>query len=154
MDVHDRRIPDDEFATCLRHLPQVCVDLVVEYDGGVLVARRTNEPAEGEWFWPGGRVRKGERLHDAARRVAREELGLSVEIVGRLGVSEHFWDDSSVPGVTERHTVPVVYLVRPRDPTADVQLDDQHDAYRTIDGGGEDIHEYVEEYVRRFDLPQ
>ena len=41
-------------------MPQPCVDLVVEYEGGILLTRRQNEPAKGEWFWPGSRLYKGE----------------------------------------------------------------------------------------------
>jgi len=45
MDVHDGFIPQAEFSTCLDVLPQVCVEVVLERDGEVLVAKRTNEPA-------------------------------------------------------------------------------------------------------------
>jgi len=154
MDVQDGWIPDDEFATCLGHLPQVCVDLVAAMDGGVLLTRRTNEPAKGEWFWPGGRVYKGERLDAAARRVAREELGLEVTAVSRLGVSEHFWADSAVPGVEERHTVPIVYRVETDASVEDVRLDEQHDDHRILRSREPGLHRYVEAYLDRFDLLQ
>ena len=34
MELYDERIPTETFATCLDNMPQPCVDLVVEYDGG------------------------------------------------------------------------------------------------------------------------
>jgi colanic acid biosynthesis protein WcaH len=149
MDVHDEFVPESEFATCLRHTPQPCVDLVVTGGDGVLLARRQKAPAAGEWFWPGSRLYKGERLDDAPARIADEELGLTVASQERLGVSEHFWAESAVPGVDARHTVVVVYRVDPVESVDAVTLDDQHDAARLVsDPAGH--HEYVQEYFERF----
>lgn len=147
MEVHDDWLPADVYATCQRHLPEVCVEVFLEHDGGVLLARRTNEPARGEWFWPGARLYKGERLADAARRVAREELGIDVELGGQLGVYGHFWDRSALPGVDARHTVNVVFRVRPVDEAFEICLDDQHDAYRFVTAIEPDLHEYVRRYL-------
>jgi len=151
MDLQDDHIPEETFATCLNNTPQPCVDLVVEYEGGILLTRRQNEPAKGEWFWPGSRLYKGERLDDAVHRVAREELGLNDVTVERLGVSEHFWDTSSVDGVDSRHTVPVVYRVVPADGQW-VTLDSQHDDYTVVGEPPQRANEYVVEYFERFDI--
>jgi ADP-ribose pyrophosphatase len=153
MDVQDDRIPESTFATCLNNMPQPCVDLVVEYEGGILLTRRQNEPAKGEWFWPGSRVYKGERLDDAAVRVAREELGLESATIERLGVSEHFWAVSSVDGVGSRHTIPMVYRVRPEGDQL-IALDDQHDEYRVVTAPPDGANRYVNEYFERFDLEE
>lgn len=148
MDVHDERIPEDVFGQCLAHLPQACVELVLERDGAVLLARRTNEPAKGEWFWPGSRLYKGERLEDAARRVGREELGIEVELVEQVGVYSHFWETSSVAGTDSRHTVNVVYHVRPVADDPVIELDDQHDDYRFVESVDPEFHEYVRRYLQ------
>lgn len=146
MEIHDEFVPEDLFAEFTARMPQVCVEVVLDTDEGVLLARRTNEPTKGEWFWPGGRLYKGEELESAARRVAREELGIEVEIEERLGVYAHFWETSAVVGEASRHTVNVVFRV-----TAarefEIELDEQHDAYRflsELEGG---LHEYVRRYV-------
>ncbi|EMA22363.1 ADP-ribose pyrophosphatase [Haloarcula argentinensis DSM 12282] len=153
MDIHDERIPTATFATCLDNMPQPCVDLVVEYEGGVVLTRRQNEPAKGEWFWPGSRLFKGERLDDAAPRIAEAELGLTSVETERLGVSEHFWDTSSVDGVDSRHTIPIVYRVVPDD-GEEMTLDDQHDAYQVVTEPPADANRYVSEYFDRFDIGQ
>lgn len=150
MDVHDAWIPEDVFANCLQRLPQVCVEVVLTRPEGVLVARRTNPPAAGEWFWPGSRLYKGERLPDAARRVASEELGLAVTVDRRLGVHEHFWQTAAPDGAGSRHTVNVVYEVSSE--TLDVTLDDQHDRWRMLSEPEADLHEYVREYLSAYDL--
>ncbi|WP_276272924.1 NUDIX domain-containing protein [Haloarcula litorea] len=151
MEVRDERLPEATFATCLENMPQPCVDLVVASGDGVLLTRRQNEPAKGEWFWPGSRLYKGERLDDAAHRVAEEELGLAPVEVERLGVSEHFWDTASVDGVDSRHTIPVVYWVEPVGDQS-VTLDEQHDESRVVTEPPADANEYVVEYFERFDL--
>ena len=51
-------IPDAEWRTIVEHVPIVSVDLIVTHDDGIVLGKRTNEPAKGEWFPPGGRVRK------------------------------------------------------------------------------------------------
>jgi colanic acid biosynthesis protein WcaH len=94
------RIPDDEWATVVRSVPIVSVDLVVVHEGRVALGKRHNEPAKGEWFVPGGRVHKHERLTDAVHRVAEAELGLGVAIERRLGVYEHFYGVADVEGPT------------------------------------------------------
>ena len=151
MDVHDEYVPEETFGECLAHLPQICVEVVVAHDDGVVLARRTNEPAAGEWFWPGGRLYKGERLADAAERIAREELGLPVTVQRRLGVHAHFWDTASVAGADSRHTVNVVFLVSPAG-DLDITLDSQHDDWRLVHGLDGTYHEYVREYVAAYDL--
>lgn len=147
MRVHDEHIPVEAFATIQRHVPEACVELLLEHDGGVLLARRTNEPAKGAWFWPGTRLYKGEGLADAARRVGRDELGIEVELTGQLGVYSHFWDTSAVEGVDARHTVNVVFRATPAEPPPEISLDDQHDAYRFVDGPEPGFHPYVERYL-------
>jgi colanic acid biosynthesis protein WcaH len=155
MDLHDDYIPEGTFREFVARMPQVCVETVVERpDGSVLLARRTNEPVRGEWFWPGSRLYKGERLEDAARRVGREELGLDLVIGDRLGVYEHRWE-TSAPGPS-RHTINVVFRARAATEKlspADVTLDDQHDAVRFVqpDEVDRSYHEYVRQYAA--DLP-
>lgn len=152
MEVHDEHIPEETFAACLERLPQTCVELVVEGTDGVLLAKRTNEPAKGEWFWPGSRLYKGERLDDAAHRVAREELGIAVDLAEQLGVHSHFWTVTSVPGLSDRHTVNVVYRATPVDDELGVALDDQHSAYRWLSEPDPELHDYVRAYVSDYGL--
>ena len=149
MEVHDERVPEDLYAEFLAHMPQVCVEVVLDTDEGVLLAKRENEPRV--WFWPGGRLYKGERLDAAAHRIAREELGIEVRTEERLGVYAHFWDDPD-RDAPSRHTVNVVFRVTPESQDYEISLDDQHSAYRFLSEPDEDLHEYVRRYVRDNDL--
>jgi len=67
--------------------PKVAVGAICRKDGKIVLLRRAIEPAFGKWVFPGGYVDRGESLEDAARREAREEIGLQagqVEVIGRL----------------------------------------------------------------------
>ena len=60
--------------------PLVGVGVVVIDEGRMLLVERGNEPLAGSWAIPGGKVRFGEALGDAAVREIREETGLVVEL--------------------------------------------------------------------------
>lgn len=66
-------------------------------DQHVLVGLRTNEPAKGKWFVPGGVIRKYERLADAFARIVKAEVGLeaSIDDARFVGVYEHLYDSNA-----------------------------------------------------------
>ena len=85
--------------------PIPTVDIIIELeDKGIILIKRTKEPFG--WAIPGGFVDYGESLEDAARREAREETSLKVELLGQLGAY-------SAPDRDPRHhTISVVFLAR------------------------------------------
>jgi len=144
-DESEHPIPDDEWRTIVANVPLVSVDLVVKYDGGILLGKRENEPAKGEWFMPGGTVLKNEQLTEAVHRVANEELGCAVEITESLGAFEHFYDTSEIPDVNSKHYVANGFVVTPHgEPTV---VDGQHGALRVITEPYPELHPYVERYL-------
>lgn len=75
-----------DFATVVRSTPLISIDLIVENaQGEYLLGKRTNRPAQGFWFVPGGRVQKDETLADAFARLTQAELGLSLPISAGSG---------------------------------------------------------------------
>jgi colanic acid biosynthesis protein WcaH len=154
MDVHDEPVPAELYTKFLETMPEACVDVVVEHEGAVLLCKRENEPARGEWFWPGSRLCKGEPFEAAAGRVAEEELGLDVIVEEQLGATAHVWETSEQSDDVGRHTVVVVYRVTPTDDDTEPVLDDQHSAYRWVNRPGRGFHEYVRRYFQRWDLPR
>jgi 8-oxo-dGTP pyrophosphatase MutT (NUDIX family) len=56
-------------------------------DGKVWLVRQTYMPG---WFMPGGGVKRGETLEDAARREAREETGAALGEMKLLGAYTNF----------------------------------------------------------------
>lgn len=139
-------IGDDEWETIVAKSPVPSVDLVVDCADGVLLAKRQNEPAKGEWFVPGGRVQKGEPIEETVHRVAREELGVSITLEAALGTYDHFYDTADVPEAGGKHYVAHGFLVTPG--SKRIELDDQHGEAQVF--GLEELpelHPYVEAYL-------
>jgi len=138
-------ISEDDWRTIVVNVPIVSVDLLVRHDDGILLGKRTNQPAQGCWFLPDGRVRKGETREEVVHRVAEEELRLEVEIVEPLGTFEHIYETADVPDVGEKYYLANEYAVGIL--KGDLTLDDQHDAVRTFASTPEQLHEYVVMYL-------
>lgn len=66
--------------------PKVAACTIVSVPGGIVLLRRAIEPERGKWVFPGGFVDRGEPVHEAAVREAREEVLLDVRLTGVLGV--------------------------------------------------------------------
>jgi len=58
--------------------PQLAVGAIVIRDNKVLLVKRRHAPGEGLWAIPGGRVKLGETLSQAAAREVREETGITI----------------------------------------------------------------------------
>jgi len=88
--------------------PLIGVGGVIVKDGNVLLARRGQEPAMGQWSIPGGLVKVGEELHDALRREILEETGLSITVGPVVEVLSRILYDAE--GKVKFHFVIIDYL--------------------------------------------
>ena len=88
----------------------MAVGTIVVKDGWVLLARRGKEPSYGLWSVPGGAVRLGEELRDAAKRETREECGIEVDLTDVIEIVERMVRDND--GRMQYHYVIVDYLAR------------------------------------------
>lgn len=82
--------------------PLVTVDIIIEYEDGIVLVERRNEPHG--WALPGGFVDVGETLEGAAVREAREETSLHVEL------RELFYAYGNPTRDRRGHTVSIVYI--------------------------------------------
>lgn len=127
-------LSQEDFATVVRSTPLISIDLIVENaDGEFLLGKRTNRPAQGFWFVPGGRVQKDEPLAQAFERLTLAELGLRLPLAAGefYGVWQHFYDDNF--SGTDFSTHYIVLGFRLMVNQADLALPDaQHEAYRWL----------------------
>lgn len=143
-------IPESVWENIVRHVPIVSVDLVIQTPDGVVLGKRANEPAKGEWFVPGGRIHKRERLTDAVDRVAAEELGVeTVRIQESLGAYEHIYDSGGADE-SGKHYLANGFVVETDTTIDEMSLDDQHTDLRGFETGALPIslHEYSAAYLR------
>ncbi len=87
----------------------------------VLIVHK-RQPAE--WRLPKGKVRAGESLEQAALREVHEEAGVEAEILGRVGIEEHWFEDPRQGRQLKRTTF---FLMRPISDNAR-PLDERFDA--------------------------
>jgi len=73
--------------------PRVAVGAFVFKDNRVLLVRRANPPSEDLWAIPGGKVRLGESLKDAAEREIKEETGISIRAQEPVFTFDHIERD-------------------------------------------------------------
>lgn len=71
--------------------PRVVANVIPEREDGngvryVLLMRRALEPRRGYWTPPGGFVELGETTEEAAVREGQEEIGMTMELAGLVGV--------------------------------------------------------------------
>lgn len=133
-------LPNDIYGKLVRDCIVCCVDIVLvrsNVDGTkeCLLVERASEPVRGVWWWPGGRLLKGETFFDAAIRKAKQETGLSqVKPIQVLGVWNTFFPTSHWDTPTEKgtQTVNPVVLVELEKQGAEVVLDETSEKCRWI----------------------
>jgi colanic acid biosynthesis protein WcaH len=93
-----RFLSNNEFAFVVRHTPLVSFDIIIrDPNGNVLVGLRTNEPAKGMYFVPGGVIMKNETLADAFARILESEIRLKASLSEAkfIGVYEHIYETNT-----------------------------------------------------------
>ncbi|MDW7748901.1 GDP-mannose mannosyl hydrolase [Halomonas sp.] len=144
---------DEQFLQIVDITPLASLDLVVLHNDQVLLGERLNRPAQGYWFVPGGRIRKGERFTDAFQRLVMAELGRAMQYndTQHLGVYEHFYSDSAFGPTASTHYIAIGLLVE-LSISIDELPQDQHarfswwSIYQALESL--DVHPYTKDYLR------
>jgi colanic acid biosynthesis protein WcaH len=129
-------LPINVFKTVIEATPLISIDLIVRNDQQkILLGKRTNRPAQGFWFVPGGRVLKDESLEAAFKRILTAELGItfnSKNLVSKFqGVYQHFYDDNAIDYNFTTHYVVLAYELQ-TDCSLSLLPKDQHDSYKWL----------------------
>ncbi len=124
-------------------IPTVCVDLIITNKEDLfLLGKRTERPAQGLWWFPGGRIFKWEKWQETAIRKGKEELGVDLEIGELISIENYFATEEGY------HTVNLV--VHAKYTGGLIQLDKSHADYRWFSEVPEDLHPCVKEPLTRF----
>lgn len=102
-----RPFSPEEFRAIYSKVPRLCTDLVIKTPQGIVLSLRNLPSWRGRWHLPGGTVLYKEKVVDAIKRVAWEELSISVRPQKLLGYIE-FPSEEKERGFG--HTVSMVFL--------------------------------------------
>ena len=112
-------------------MPIVGVEaMIVNDDNEILLLKRNNPPVKGEWWFAGGRIKKGETFEEALRREVKEETDLDIDIIRFIGIYNRIFP--------ERHDITLEFLCRCRHEK--VVLNDEHSEYKFCKKIPPDIH--------------
>ena len=144
-------IPTDLYTDIHQHMPIICVDIVIYYNESILLIKRSVEPAKDEWWFPGGRLLKLERLRNAPERIVKKETNLEITQLSYIGFDETVFDTDPFGHGEKTHTINHVYSARIREKgMLKLALDQDHSACRWmplkhIYTGN--YHDYIKKFV-------
>jgi len=135
-------IPDSLYHQIITQMPIPCVDVAITHNHCVLLVKRLDEPAKGQWWLPGGRVYKSEMMVQTAKRKALEEVGLDCEVGPLIHTAETVFEDG--PNGIPVHSINSCFLLRPLN-ASKIKLDSHHSAHSWFDVGNlkNKLHPYV-----------
>lgn len=108
-------LPDATYADVLDSCVLACVDVFVYHKGAVLLGKRRERPALGQYWILGGRMNPGERFEETARRILARESEIVANDLSRfvyLGVKNYVWPDrAQAPQHNGCHMVGFYYAI-------------------------------------------
>ena len=131
---------DDRCYDCFKeHIPIITIDGVIFHDYEFLLLKRNNSPMKGEWWVPGGRMRRGEEFRDTLHRKIFEETGLACSVLRRAGIINQVFP--------EVHAVTIFYLLESQ--SDDVVLNGEHSDYKWFLELPKNSHKYLKYMIDR-----
>ena len=134
-------IPQETYNTIISNVPIACVDIAILVRGYVLLVKRKDKPAKGQWWLPGGRILKGELMQEASVRKAKEEVGIVCHAGKIIHTAETIFEDG--PCGISIHSINSCFLMKPITHSFWVTLDSHHEEYKWVNEITIDMNPYV-----------
>ena len=119
-------------------MPIPSVEAVIVMNASLLFLRRKNQPAMGQWWFPGGRIHRGESFEETLRREVKEETGLEIESCRFVKVYSRVFP--------ERHDITIAYLCKCKE--SKIKIDSEHSEYKLFKKVPEGLHPYLLETIQ------
>jgi colanic acid biosynthesis protein WcaH len=132
------KIPSTLYKLITDSIPIPSVEAIIPKDNSLLFLRRKNSPAKGQWWFPGGRIRKGETLGEALYREVKEETGLEITESKFINVYSRIFD--------ERHDIAIAYYCKCKGDQ--IILNDEHSEYKYFKNLPKSIHPYLIQVIQ------
>jgi len=131
-------IPATIYNKILCHMPIPSVEAVIMINGSLLFLKRKNSPALGQWWFAGGRIRRGETLGETLRREVKEETGLEIESYRFIKAYSRVFP--------ERHDITIAYLCNCKE--GKIELNSEHSEYKLFKKLPKGLHPYLIETLK------
>lgn len=127
-------VPQDIYKVLMEFSPICTVDVIFFNPEGtrVLLGKRANAPYQGLFYTFGGRLRKNETFEEAAVRIAKKEMGITIAPTDiKFGGVDNEISDSSVVLGTNYHAV-ALYFSGTVPENTPIALDAQHSEHQWV----------------------
>jgi|TARA_Y100001937_G_C6907416_1_gene236065 colanic acid biosynthesis protein WcaH len=138
-------IPQNLYDKIIDSIPIVCVDGIIENDSGVLLLLRDNEPEKNKWWFPGGRLLKGEKLEEAIIRKVKEETGLICEVIEMLDITQTNFKTG--PSNIPVHTINVCFTLKIKN--GKLSLNNEHKKWGWFKEAPKDSHLVIKNIFKK-----
>lgn len=139
-------IDDDLYRKIIECMPIACVDVCIAHGKSIILVRRKDKPAQNEWWLPGGRVLKGEKMYQTARRKALEEVGLDCFVGPLVHTAETIFPDG--PYGVPVHSINSCYYLHPKNGIDGLKLDNNQGGWRLVNSVEPELHPYVRDCLK------
>jgi len=100
-------IPHKKYKEIVELMPILTLDIILKSGDDFVLVKRKREPMKNAFWTPGGRVKKGELLIEAAKRIIKGEIGANISKFKFVGVYADIFKTSHFGCPT--HTVSAVF---------------------------------------------
>ena len=148
-------LSSDQYYNIISQTTLTSTDLILYYNGKILLGYRNNEPAKNYWFTPGNRTGKMETLQQGFDRLINNELGLDNSIIPfentkLVGVYDHIYNNNFRDEKFGTHYIVSCFLYQ-LDKKVYINHDKQHSDIKwfcisEIENNKE-VHQYVKNYI-------
>ena len=145
----------DQYYNIISQTTLTSIDLILYYNGKILLGYRNNEPAKNYWFTPGNRTGKMETLQQGFDRLINKELGLDNSIIPfetteLVGVYDHIYKNNFKDDKFGTHYVVTCFLYK-LDKKIYFTKDNQHSDIQWFSisdiSNNKEVHQYVKNYI-------
>jgi len=103
-----KKIPESVFLKIKNNIPLSCVDIIVSNNKKeFLLVKRSIEPYKGKWCLPGGIIKRGQKIEEKIKEIAKNELGIKIESWKPIGFYEKIY--------STRHDISHCFIVTTKD---------------------------------------
>lgn len=150
------RLPFLLYSLFKKFIPIPCVDVVVkDSDARVLLLMRSKDPGKDQWWFPGGRVYRGEHRTEAAVRKIHEECGIPeslIESKSEIGTYDVFFEGPPKTPVFS-HAITTVFLIT-LSGQFNPKLDNQSRGFEWLvstEWAKKDLNEFVRQILKKIE---